>query len=209
MKAVSAGTKGENVDRWLETDAYMETITSLEMLCEQLPKIVDDVRRWKWVVISLHNSLQGCMILALRGSNTLDVRTEDHRKKWLKAFRTKSGNYPRLYIDKFMHLYEKIQNVEVMKRYINSQPFEPSGTKTKSVEMLNEIRNEFIHFFPMNRTWDVSEFPTMVRDCIDIIDFLAFKSGNVLWDESRKARTKELVEEIRSLLKEVSEGCYE
>jgi hypothetical protein len=40
-----------------------------------------------------------------------------------------------------------------------------------------------------------SELPQVVKDCVNIISFLAFQCGNVIWhDRELETRTKELVE---------------
>jgi hypothetical protein len=85
-----------------------------------------------------------------------------------------------------------------MKRSRQSQPFKPKGTQTDSVKMLNEIRNSFIHYFPGVTSLPVNVLRAMVQDCVDIIDFLAFECGNILWDDERlETHVKELVEGIR------------
>ena len=194
------------MDRWLRTDEYVETKDSLEMVCEQLPKVVDDLHRWKWVIISLHNALQGCMVLALMGSNSLDILTKKDQKKWLAAYRLQNGCFPEFYMDKFLCLYDKIKKTRLMKRFSHSQTFKPKGQQTVSVKMLNRWRNEFIHFFPKNLSLEVSGLPAVVQDCIDIIDFLAFGCGNVLWkDEAVEASIRDTIKRIRLRLSTVSE----
>ena len=117
-------------------------------------------------------------------------------------------------LDNFLNLYKKIQSgrklyEEEMKTgriswrkksdrmlmYVRSQPFKPEGTQTESVEMLNTLRNKFIHFLPMGLLLGVSGLPQVVKDCLGIIAFLAFESGNVHWyDKALEIRTKEAVQ---------------
>ena len=197
------------MERWLRTNEAVETVTSLQMVCEQLPKVVDDLHRWKWVIISLHNALQ-CMVQASRGSDRLDVTTDKGKRKWLAPFKSNSGCFPKLYMDNFLHLYEKTQVPQLMKRYAQSQTFKPKGTQTESVERLNELRNKFIHFFPKSLSLEVSGLPAIVQDCIHIIDFLAFECGNVLWeDDGLETMAKELILGIRLHLKVLSAGYDE
>ena len=213
------------MDHWLRTDEALEAITSLEMACDQLPKVMDNPHYWKWVVISLHNALQGYMVLALKGSDGLNVLTTKCAKRWLAAYWQKNGAFPQPQMDSFSNLYKKIQagrelydegircgrildrkNSDLMLMYVNSQPFKPEGTQTASVEMLKELRNDFIHFLPKGLSLEVGGLPRVVEDCVDLIDFLAFKCGNILWyDETLKTRTRDLIKNIRLELKTVRE----
>ena len=75
-------------------------------------------------------------------------------------------------------LYRKPSDRMMM--YGHSQPFKPQGTQTESVKMLNHLRNEFIHFLPKGWSLEASGLPQVVKDCVNIIAFLAFECGNVL-----------------------------
>ncbi len=88
----------------------MEAVISLEMLCEQLPKVIDNPHYWKWIVIALHNALQGFMVLALKGSNGLNVLTEECEKEWIAAFKRHDNVWPKRKLDTFLNLYKKIKS---------------------------------------------------------------------------------------------------
>jgi len=194
------------MNQWLRTDESQESMVSLEMVCEQLSRVRDDPHSWKWVIVALHNALQGYMVMALQGSNYLNIFNKDGSKKWLAYYSQKTGDYPELYVDSFLNLYKKIKNSGLMSRYVHSRPFKPTGTQTESVMILKELRNDFIHYFPGSLSLEVSGFPKMVQDCIDIIAFLAFESRNILWhDEDLEVRTGNLIETIRSHLDTVRE----
>jgi len=199
---------------WLRTNEAVEAVVSLETVCEQLPKVIDEPHYWKWVIIALHNGLQGFMVLALKGSDGLNVLTEESEKEWRAAFERDDGVLPQPKLDNFLKLYKKIKSgrktyeeqmktggllygkpSDRMHMYGRSQPFKPEGTQSESVKKLNQLRNEFIHFLPKGWSLEVSGLPQVVRDCVNIISFLAFQCGNVLWHkEELEVRTKELVE---------------
>ena len=104
-------------------------------------------------------------------------------------------------LDTFLNLYEKIQADKLMMRRIDSQPFKPHGTQTQSVKMLKKLRNKFIHFRPRGWSLKVRGLPRLVADCLNIIDFLAFECGNILWhDPSLKTKTKDLIGQVKSHL---------
>ena len=52
---------------WFRTDEFEEAILSFEKVAESSELIAKDLSRWRWLVISLHNAVQGFMVLALRG----------------------------------------------------------------------------------------------------------------------------------------------
>jgi hypothetical protein len=211
------------MDNWLSTDEALEAVFSLEMVCDQLPKATDNPFYWKWVIIALHKALQGYMVLALRGSNSINVLTKKCAQEWMDARRKRSEVFPESRLDSFFNLYKKIQtgrktydqwkakggllrrkNGDLMLMYGDSQPFEPQGTQTESVKMLNGLRNELIHFLPKSWVLDIGDLPRMVTDCIDIIAFLVFDCGNILWyDQSQKHRTETLIDKIKTELQQL------
>jgi hypothetical protein len=154
------------------------------------------------------------MVLALKGSDGLNVLTKECEKEWIAAFKRDDKVFPERKLDTFLNLYKKIksgrslyeQRVKTgrisyrkysdrMMMYVHSQPFKPQGTQTESVKMLNALRNKFIHFLPMGLSLDARGLPQVVKDCVSIIGFLAFECGNVIWnDEELETKTKELVE---------------
>ena len=70
-------------DGWLSTNESVETVSDFEMLAEQLNQVTEDRHRWKWAIIALHSGLQGLMVLALKGSNGLNVLRARDKKRWL------------------------------------------------------------------------------------------------------------------------------
>jgi len=208
------------VDLWLHTDETREAVVSLDMVEDCLHKVLSNVHYWKWVVIALHNALQGYMVLALRGSNSLNVLKEQSRKKWVEAWERDDKVMPRRELDTFLNLYNKIQTgkkcyddgikrghifhrgpYDLMLMYVHSKPFAPSCTQTESVKMLNFLRNDFVHFLPKGWSLGVGGLPRIVNDCVDIIEFLAFECGNILWHEKElETKTKELIAQIRGSL---------
>ena len=134
------------MDFWLHTDETKEAISALEMLAEIAPSLNKDTYRWKWVVISTHNSLQGFMVLALRQGNGLLALKDEIASQMRKAFRGE-GKYPVEKLDNFLNLYKKIKS-DRMLYYGQSKKFNATQDHDLSVKKLNELRNEFIHFAP-------------------------------------------------------------
>jgi hypothetical protein len=186
-------------DPWLSTDESVEAVLSLEMVSETLPRVLDNIHYWKWVLISLHNALQGYMVLALKGSGGLNILTKECAQQWMAAETRDDDVLPERKLDNFLNLYKKIKADRLMMMFIDSQPFKPHGTQTESVKMLNKLRNDYIHFLPKGWVLRVHGLPRVSRDCIDIIEFLAFECGNILWhDPNLKTKTKDLIGQVKS-----------
>jgi len=193
---------GNDEGNWLTTDVCEEAVAAVEMTAEMAKRLPQDKYAWKWVVLSLHDALQGFMVLALSQGNGLLASTEKSREKWLEAYR-KGEKFGDERLDSFPNLYKKIKS-EAMIAYVNSGRFEPSETQDWAVNKLNELRNNFVHFLP--RTWmiEISGLPQICLDCLGIIQFLAWESGNILLHkEPLRDRAKRAMTDSRETFTEL------
>ena len=183
---------------YLRTDTQEEAISALQMAASSLEAIAIDCYRWKWAVLALHAAVQGFMVLGLRGSNDFEVLSSAAAKDWLAA--VEAGDPPPLdqkRLDSFLGLYRKVKS-DRMLRYVNSKQFRPGKTHDRSLAMLNELRNEFTHFLPKHWSLEVSGLPSICGDCLDLIEFLGWDSGNVMWiDEGSETRAHRALAEAR------------
>ena len=153
------------------------------MFSEQIKRAMDETHCWKWAIIALHSGLQGMMVLALKGSNGLNVLSDENKKQWLKWHNSDRCDKARprdLKLASFLGLYKRIKS-DRMKMYVQSRKFRPSETHDRSVGLLNNIRNDFIHFTPKVWGLELEGLPTIATDCLEIAEFLAWESGNVMW----------------------------
>ena len=168
-------------DGWLSTNDLDETVSDFEMLAEQLNRITDDPHRWKWAVIALHSGLQGMMVLALKGSDGLNVLRDVDKERWMEWYRNCrcENSRPRnLKLASFLELYRRIKSCK-MRIYCDSRMFIPTETQDQSVGKLNALRNKFIHFTPKVWGLELAGLPAIASECLEIAEFLAWKSGNV------------------------------
>lgn len=189
------------MDLFFRNDAMSDAIFSLRIVNDLLNRVSENSSFWKWVIIALHNSLQGFMAFAVcstDGSTAIQDRTKDKRRvrAYMKDSETK---IPKLWT--FCELYERIQLDTFMCRLGGSKQFEPSKEVTESVCLLNDTRNELIHYFPnLRMSRAVHNWPPMINHCIDIIDFLCFESGTILWYENpQEQEVAKLIHDIREL----------
>jgi hypothetical protein len=168
-----------DMEVWLKTDETEEAISALEMVAEQSVRMQEDTYRWKWVILAIHNALQGFMVLALRGGNGLRPLRNDIAAAWLKAYR-EGKDPPQEKLDSFLNLYKKIKS-ERMLFYVHSKKFLPKDRQESSIKKLNSLRNDFIHFLPRMWVLEVGGLPQICLDCLDVIQFLGSESGNIFW----------------------------
>lgn len=95
------------MEHWLRTDEAQQAVLALQMASEQLERGVDNPHYWQWVIVGLHNALQGFMVLALRGSTNLNVLTDKCAEQWLAAYERGDVNYPEQRLDRFLNLYNE------------------------------------------------------------------------------------------------------
>lgn len=193
---------------YYRTNEKLEAINSLEFVAEQVDKVSDDISKWKWIIIGLHNALQNYMVCALRGTENTNVLTKKSSTNWLTEFFNRiqspkyKWKYPKERLDSFTKLFEKIQS-DMMKKYYKGEAFKPTQAQINSVIDLNLFRNEFIHFVPKGWSLSIDGLSNLVLEIIDIIDFLAFESHNIIWkDESEKSRTQNAITNIKNKFNE-------
>jgi len=178
----------------LEYDERLDAMASLEILVEILPKVITAPHQWKWAVLSLHAALQGFMVLALQGTNDLDVLRKDHAIAWMEFYEGKKDLEKPLKLDYFDELYKKIKS-DVMLKLTHSKKFEPSPSQDESVRRLQSERNNLAHYVPATSLLDVRVWVELILDVIPIIEFLVFESNNVSFYEEEKQ------EQVRAMCK--------
>ena len=175
------------------------------MIQNCLGQAEEDQYHWKWVLIALHNCLQGFMVCALRGGDGLNVLKDRVALQFQEADQ-KNLPRPREELDTFLNLYKKIQS-DKMLIYSQSKKFTAKGQQDRSVRKLNQLRNQFIHFKPKAWFFELNSLPKLAMDSKGIIEFLVFSSGNIqLKDELRDLIGDDL-SQIETTLNKL-EICY-
>ncbi len=163
----------------LRTDEREEAVRSLEWAEAQARLLNHDPYHWKWVLISLHNAVQGFLVLALWNGNGLLTLSSKGAAKWLAAYNN-GGPYPIDRLDRFLNLYEKAKDGENF-HSVGAGPFRPGQTHDLSLKRLNDFRNEFIHFTPKGWSLELQGLPGVGLDALDLIQFFGWESTAILW----------------------------
>lgn len=167
-------------ETWLRIDEREDILASLELVssCSELAKT--DLTYWKWIIVGTHSALQGGMAFHLGFGNHFLVAKQKDAESWLAANRDGSS-YPTMMMDDFLNLYRKIKSNSVY-----GYKFKPRGQQGASVKLLNGFRNEFIHFMPKGWSIEVSGFPSMCLDCLDIVKKLNDNSLYNRWQSEEQ-----------------------
>lgn len=85
---------------------------------------------------------------------------------------------------------------------IHSQALTLSGSQWESITWLHEaVRNNLIHFVPMLFVIPISDIKTACKDVLDVIEFLTFKSNQILYrDEKQEEKIAEAIKRLRQSL---------
>ena len=68
---------------YYRTDEENEATDALYMAARFAEQAATDIRMWRWVIMALHNAVQGFMVLSLRHGNGLAALTEESAAAWL------------------------------------------------------------------------------------------------------------------------------
>ena len=145
------------------------------------------------------------MALALRGGNNLRILKPEDTKRFLDAIESGEPYPADLKMDDFLSLYKKVKS-DTMLLYCNSQRFTPQGTEGQSIEALNRLRDQYVHFIPCTFILRVNEFPEMALDCLNIARFLAYDSGNIFWPEDSVKRLEKAFKAAAQAAQEIKEA---
>jgi len=190
--------------KYLKTDDLNEAVRDLEMVRRFLEKLNSEIYYWKWVILALHSSLQGFMVAALKGSSGLNVLTDKSAEGWLKAHQADLRTFPRLKLDTFLNLYEKMKTDKIL-MYHGSKKFVSTEEQDRSVKKLNSRRNDYIHFKPMRRIIYTAGLPQDAKECLSVIKFLALDSGNIWFMKGYSSnKIEQLIKRIDRVLDELA-----
>jgi hypothetical protein len=190
-------------EKYLRFDEKSNTYDSLEKMNFFLDQVHNDLNYWKWSVIALHSSLYGAVILALQGTNpTRVINLKDKRllKKLAKDYGIQEIDVNDTHqigkiwdhgkLISFREAFDRITKKEYMveSRNFQSKMFKPEQRHNTAIEWINdELRNPFLHFLPKDWSIEIRGLKDIFKDCLEIIEFCLFKSGNVLLGEGKRS----------------------
>jgi len=195
---------------FIHTDEVTDAAFSLHVLNELLGKVLEEPLWWKWILIILHNALQGFLVSALEHSEPLALASQKQKKARLERWkavhtpgeerlRILAGNepleVPRL--REFPGPYEKLKCQDITSRFPFVASFHPTGQQDEAIKQLGELRDDFVHYRPGIKIRDASGYPKIVLDCLSVAEYLIFKSGSIIWPECVKEQMNDLMPNLK------------
>lgn len=152
---------------FIRVNEISEPLNAIVMAKEFLERSEQDPYSFKWVIIAMHNALQGYMVLALMGTSSLSII------KWKEEYSGKTAYEVLADPDKkliaFSELFQRIKS----KKYMQSTSFkDATGKVTRSIKDLNSIRNQFIHYLPLGWSIGIKGIVQVLLDSLKVISFL-------------------------------------
>ena len=173
--------------KWLRTDEREDAVRSLEWSAQVARSLKESPQNWKWLLISLHNTVQGYMVVALEKGNGLLALRPRIARKWIEAFEGR-GPYPVEKLDDFMPLYEKVKDPKHF-----SKPFPARAAHDKRIERLHALRGQFMHFTPCGWSVELAGLPDMVAAGSEIATWCISDADAAWYKASHIKRTKAAV----------------
>jgi len=159
----------------LRTNEIEQFVDALEFAAELLPSLATDICRWKWEIVALHNALQGSFVCALSGADTagisfLNERTGAKMWRWLDVTSRSQPEIspPDERLAEILILFERVKNPTYL-----DYPLPSNDDIDGDVRMLNDLRNDFMHFVPCAWSLELSGMPRVIKTICKIIQHLA------------------------------------
>jgi hypothetical protein len=193
---------------YYRTNEEAEVADALTVGARFAAELTFDVRMWRWVIIALHNGIQGFMVLSLRHGNGLLALTDESAAAWLEAYRSNAERFPDEQLESYLGLYKKIKHSK-WGTIADNQRFVPQRSQGRSIRKLNRIRNEFSHFTPKGWSLELTGLPRICLDALAIVSFLGWETTNIHWhDVDCLARSKAAYASLSDTLTKLS-GIYD
>lgn len=162
-------------ETWLHTNEIEQFVGALEFAAELLPSAINDPSYWKWEIVALHNALQGAFVCALSGADTagisfLNKKSGEKMWHWLEVTSRSQPEVPppSERLAEILVLFERVKNPIYLENPL------PSDERADSdVKMLNDLRNDFIHFVPRSWSVELSGMPRIANTVCRAIRYLA------------------------------------
>ncbi len=190
---------------WFRTDEHQELIDSIEHSAFLSKCLIEDIRKWKWLIISLHQTIHITFICALDGydAHGISILKKKKAKKRLELLNENSDDaeaWSRLVqnsIDYFPELFKKTMDPEFLPCPYTLIIAEQSKLDIKT---LSGFRDQFVHFGELGWSIELSGMPRIISNISKVIEHLAVEHPSFsrhLTDENVQ-QIKQSLEEIRS-----------
>ena len=192
---------------YIRTDEREDAVDALEHVSAIVATLPGRPLRWKWVILALHNALQGALVCTLSGTSGLGALGSSSQKKvlrWLEEA-SHSGNreMPEMWLADVMDLYKRTKDSKLMAE-CGGDPLAENKDRDSDVERLHQLRNVFAHFSPKGWSIEIAGLPRIAISAVQIIEelLLSHPANTFRFDEVQASRVRKSIDGIRSSLAE-------
>ncbi len=189
---------------FIRTDEYYDFVDTLEFCLESLTRTKQSDAHWKWVIISLHNALQGALVCVLKGTDDFGIMNKKSAEKmyeWHEQRRKgKQTPYPKMHLANTMELLERASRSQYMSEF-NGMPISLTSQQKKDFSLLNtDLRNQFTHFAPSGWSIEKEGLPRIILNMIDIIEQLMTHPSAQRFSENQMTRIQDSLSAMKAWL---------
>lgn len=175
----------------------------------------EDKQWFKWIMISLHGALYGFGICAIKGTNPSDrilkkpsdknvARLIRQTKEYYKdvlgmdvddEFAEIAYKYQQLDLLSILVVMKRCQMEDYMVQFTHSKILKLTELEDEAIRKLNNYRNNFSHFKPMTYAIYIESEQWIIKEVVNVVEFLALESGNIFYynSDEDKRRISELL----------------
>lgn len=160
---------------WLRVDEREDLVNSLEHAVEIARTVRSEPRNWKWLLIVVHNALQGALVSVLTGTagvGALEKKSMAEWQEWDEKGRAgKKEPLPKGRLASPLELYKRAKQTDFMCEF-GGRPIRTRNDQDADVRRLNSLRGELVHF--KSRIWsiEIEGLPRIVLTAIQVIEQL-------------------------------------
>ena len=187
-------------DEYLKTDERADVICSLQMTLSALKQAKDNSHSWKWVILTLHNAIQGAMVCHLSGSANLGACTKQSARKWRKWHDGDgNGDAPELWLANPKELFKRLLDVDSRIEGARGGKISTDDAQKDAFKLLCELRKPFTHFQPKSWLIQIAGLPNMVLQIVTLIEAISNDGWSFRHaDYSQKFELSSLIKDIRA-----------
>ncbi len=168
-------TDTAEMPEWLRVGEREDAVSALEFAVEVSSTLNVTPLNWKWLLIVIHNALQGALVCTLSGSHATGALSEKSMKavwKWYEDSSTYTkSQHPKEWLAPPLELYERAKQKCYMREFDGS-PISTTQDQDDDVKKLNQLRRLFAHYTPCEWSIETEGLPRIVVNVVGVIEEL-------------------------------------
>lgn len=199
------------VSECIRVDQYDDTVNALEHAVAVASTLDSTPLNWKWLLIAVHNALQGALVCTLSGSHGTGALTEKSMAAiwdWYEApSNDPKTNHPKEWLAPPLDLYARAKEENYMGEF-GGNPVSTTPEQDNDVRKLNELRRGFAHYTPRLWSIEIAGLPRIVLNVIEVIEgLLRHPAFSYRLKEEQMNRARQAIKHLRETFCLSTERC--